>query len=163
VDAPTPPIKGQIVLLASPPGRPLLRRIVEHGRCYLVPRDDGRILIGATEEDAGFDTRPTAGGVAGLIDEAVRLCPVLAEAEVERAWAGLRPGSVDARPYLGPLPGLDNAFVAAGHRRSGLQLATGTAEVLAALVLGRPSPIDLAPFRVDREPASAGADDAFRS
>lgn len=160
VDAPTPPIKGEIVLLRAE--RPLLKRIVEHGDHYLVPRDDGRILVGATEEDAGFDTRSTAAGVRELLDEAVRLCPGLARAEVERSWAGLRPGSIDTRPYLGPLPGLSNAFVAAGHKRAGLQLSIATAEVTADLVLGRPPRVDLTPFRIGREPSTT-RDEPFRS
>lgn len=157
---PTPPVKGQIVLLRC--DRPVLRRIVEHGPRYLVPRDDGRVLVGATEEDAGFDTRSTPAAVRDLIDEALRLCPGLERAEVETAWAGLRPGSLDTRPYLGPLPGLANAFVATGHRRSGLQLSTATAEVLVDLVVGRAPRLDLAPFRVDRE-AAAPESESFRS
>lgn len=158
--APTPPVKGQIVLLKC--DRPLLRRIVEHGRDYLVPRDDGRILIGATEEDAGFDTRSTPVAVRDLLDEALKLCPALAGAEVEKAWAGLRPGSLDTRPYLGALPGYDNAFVASGHKRAGLQLSPATAELITDLVLGRLPRIDLSPFRVGREPAS-GDSEVFRS
>jgi glycine oxidase len=160
VHAPTPPLKGQIVLLRS--DRRLLTRIVEHGKNYLVPRDDGRILIGATEEDAGFDVRATPAGVRDLIDEALALCPILAEAEVERTWAGLRPGSIDARPYLGLAPGMPNLVVATGHKRAGLQLAPATAEVIADLVLGRPPRIDLGPFRLDR-PAGDQAETAFRS
>ncbi len=157
---PTPPLKGQIVLLKS--DRPLLKRIVEHGKNYLVPRDDGRVLAGATEEDAGFDTRNTSAGVRELLDEAIRLCPVLAEAEVERAWAGLRPGSIDAKPYLGFASGFRNLIVATGHKRAGLQLSPVTAEVIADLVLGRPPRIDLSSFRIDREPGEAAVD-AFRS
>lgn len=160
LDLPTPPLKGQIVLLR--PGRPLIRRIVEHGRMYLVPRDDHRILIGATEEDAGFDDRATELGASALLAEAYHLCPVLAEAEVERTWAGLRPGSVDSRPYLGPAPGWGNVLVATGHKRAGIQLAPASAEVIADLALGRPPRVDLHPFRPGREP-SFGAEPAFRS
>jgi glycine oxidase len=157
---PTPPVKGQIVLLRCQGGA--LRRIVEHGRNYLVPREDGRILVGATEEDAGFDTRTTTQGVRDLLDEAIRLIPALAHAEVERAWAGLRPGSIDSRPYLGPVPDYSNLLVATGHKRAGLQLSPATAEAIADLVLGRPPRIDLSVFRIDREPASS-SDDVFRS
>jgi glycine oxidase len=156
----TPPVKGQIVLLRG--DRPILRRIVEHGKNYLVPRDDGHVLVGATEEDAGFDTRTTSSAVRDLIDEALRLCPALAHVEVERAWAGLRPGSFDSRPFLGIAPGYSNLIVATGHRRAGLQLSPGTAEVVADLVLERPPRIDLAPFRLDRPPAW-GDETAFRS
>jgi glycine oxidase len=158
--APTPPVKGQIVLLRGD-GR-LLHRIVEHGKNYLVPRDDGRILIGATEENAGFDTRPTARGARDLLDEALRLCPVLGEAVVEATWAGLRPGSFDTKPYIGGAPGFENLFVATGHKRAGLQLAPGTAEVVTDLVLNRPPRIDLAAFRLDREPEME-SEDTFRS
>lgn len=160
VKAPTPPVKGQIVLLRAQSGG--LRRIVEHGRMYLVPREDGRILVGATEEDAGFDTRTTAQGVRELLDEAVFLVPGLARAEVERSWAGLRPGSIDTRPYIGPAPEHANLLVATGHKRSGLQLSPATAEAIADLVQGRPARIDLNLFRLDREPALV-SDDIFRS
>jgi glycine oxidase len=162
VRAPTPPVKGQIVLLRSE--RRLLARIVEHGANYLVPRDDGRVLVGATEEEVGFDYRSTPGGLRDLLDEALRLCPPLAAAEVERSWAGLRPGSVDTRPYLGRAPGFRNLIVATGHRRAGLQLAPGTAEVIADLVLDRPPRIDLTSFRIDRPPADRDpSEQAFRS
>ena len=157
---PTPPLKGQIILLRA--DRPLLRRIVEHGKNYLVPRDDGRVLVGASEEDVGFDTRPTPRPIRDLLDEALALCPVLAEAEVERTWAGLRPGSVDTRPTIGRLPGVSNLIVATGHKRAGLQLAPSTAEVVADLVFGRPPRIDLTPFAPGR-PAARGDDVAFRS
>jgi len=156
----TPPLKGQIVLLR--PRRPLLRRIVEHGKMYLVPRDDGRVLIGATEEHSGFDTRTTDEAGRDLLAEARRLCPILAEAEVEQAWAGLRPGSVDSKPYLAGVPGFANLIVAAGHKRAGLQLAPATAEVIADLVLGRRPRVDLTPFRTGREPGEP-SDPAFRS
>jgi glycine oxidase len=160
VHAPTPPLKGQIVLLRGE--RPLLGRIVEHGKNYLVPRDDGRVLIGATEENVGFDTRPTALGTRDLLDLALRLCPVLCQAEVEATWAGLRPGSVDTKPYIGKAPELENLIVATGHKRAGLQLAPATAEIVADMVLGRPPRLDCEAFRLDRDP-DTNADEVFRS
>ncbi len=160
VRVPTPPLKGQIVLLKS--DRPMLRRVVEHGKHYLVPRDDGRVLVGATEEDVGFDTRTTQDATRTLLDEALRLCPILGDAEVEATWAGLRPGSVDTRPYIGRIPGFENLIVATGHKRAGLQLAPATAELVADLILGRPPRLDLGPFRPDRQPEPIG-DDVFRS
>lgn len=159
VHAPTPPLKGQIVLLRG--DGPLLGRIVEHGKNYLVPRDDGRILVGATEERAGFDTRTTSrssrpsrpcletlpgpgpGGSRGILGRAA-------------------PGSVDARPYISKASGLNNVIVATGHQRAGLQLAPATALLVADLVFGRPPRLDLAPFRLDRPPDPA-ADESFRS
>ena len=160
VHAPTPPLKGQIVLLRGE--RPLIGRIVEHGKNYLVPRDDGRVLVGATEENVGFDTRPTAVGARDLLDLALRLCPVLSQAEVEATWAGLRPGSVDTKPYIGKAPELKNLIVATGHKRAGLQLAPATAEIVADLVLERPLSLDIEPFRLDREP-DPNVDEVFRS
>jgi glycine oxidase len=160
VTMPTPPLKGQIVLFRS--DRPMLGRIVEHGKNYLVPRDDGRILVGATEEDAGFDTRSTPRAIRDLIDHALFLCPSLADAEVERTWAGLRPGSVDTRPYIGRIPGFTNLIVATGHKRAGLQLAPATAEVVADLVLDRTPRVDLTPFAPGRL-AGPSEDPAYRS
>ncbi|WZO99597.1 glycine oxidase ThiO [Isosphaeraceae bacterium EP7] len=157
---PTPPLKGQIVMFRGE--TPALRRIVEHGKHYLIPRDDGRTLMGATEEDAGFDIESTEPEVRSLIEQALILCPALAHAEVETSWAGLRPGSVDTRPYLGPVPGLSNLYVATGHKRAGLQQSPATAEILADLVLGLEPAIDLEPFRVGREP-SASVEEAIRS
>lgn len=160
IAAPTPPVKGQIVLLRT--GAHPLRRIVEHGKHYLVPRDDGLVLVGATEEEAGFDTRTTSAAVRDLLDVAIGLCPCLAEAEVERAWAGLRPGSVDTRPYIGPAPELRNVIVATGHKRAGLQLSPATALAVVDLIQGRPPRLDLSPFRVGRAPGDPG-DETFRS
>jgi glycine oxidase len=142
------PIRGQMVLLNSP--KPGLRRIVNDGPRYLVPRGDGRVLVGSTEEDAGFDKRTTAEGVSGLLDFALELSPELKSAQVEQTWAGLRPATLDGLPYLGRMPGLDNAFVAAGHFRSGLQLSPGTAVLMSQLIQDLPPEVDLSPFSVER-------------
>jgi len=142
------PIRGQMVLVSGP--WPALRRIVNDGPRYLVPRGDGRVLVGSTEEDAGFDKRTTAEGVSGLLEFAVDLAPGLRPAQFEQCWAGLRPATLDGLPYLGRLPELDNAFVAAGHFRSGLQLSPGTALVMSRLIQGLEATIDLRPFRVQR-------------
>jgi len=142
------PVRGQMALLSSP--RQILSRIVNEGRRYLVPRPDGRVLAGSTEEDAGFNRNTTAGGVEGLLGFALGLVPELAHAQLERSWAGLRPSTSDGAPYLGPVPGLSNAFLAAGHFRSGLQLSTGTAVVIGQLLRGETPQIDLNAFRLDR-------------
>ena len=160
VHAPTTPFKGQIVLLQA--NRPLIGRIVEHGHNYLVPRDDHRILVGATEEDVGFNTTPTEHDTRALVDWAVRVCPVLTEAEVEATWAGLRPGSFDSKPYIGRALGFENVIVASGHKRAGLQLAPATAELVADLVLERQPRLDMTSFRLDRQPEPA-EEVAFRS
>jgi glycine oxidase len=154
------PVRGQIVLLDA--GRRPFRPILLTGRDYLVPRDDGRVLVGATEEDAGFEKRTTAAAVARLIGVATRLVPALAEAQVERAWAGLRPGSPDGLPFLGRIPGTANGFVAAGHYRAGIQLSPGTARVIADLVRGREPVVPVVAFRPGRPP-SRPVQAAFRS
>jgi glycine oxidase len=142
------PIRGQMVLFRCE--RPPITRIVNEGSRYLVPRDDGRLLAGSTEEEVGFDKRTTPEAIHELTDFACQLVPELAAAEVERTWAGLRPGSFDGLPYMGPLPQLANAFVAAGHFRSGLYLSPAVAVVMSQLLRGETPEIDLGPFGVGR-------------
>jgi glycine oxidase len=154
------PIRGQIALLHT--DKLALRRMLLCGKRYVVPRSDGRILVGSTEEDAGFDTRPTAAGIGELLRFVADLFPPLADAPLERCWAGLRPGSPDGMPYLGQLPGWENLYVAAGHFRAGIQLSPGTGVALAALLQDRTPPIPLEAFRPDR-PAGPAAERAFRS
>lgn len=144
------PVRGQIALLHPP--APVLSHVLWRGSRYLVPRDEGRVLAGATEEEAGFDARPTAAGVAGLLALAGELAPELAEAPFERAWAGLRPGSADGLPYLGRIPGFANLHVAAGHFRAGFELSAGSALVMAELILGEAPSVPLEAFRPDRTP-----------
>lgn len=142
------PIRGQIVLFRCE--RPPIKRIINEGSRYLVPRDDGRVLAGSTEEEVGFDKRTTDEAIADLIAFARGIVPALRDAPIEHTWAGLRPGSFDGLPYLGRLPGLTNAFVASGHFRSGLFLSTATAIVMGQLIRGEQPQIDLGPFQVGR-------------
>ncbi len=152
----TRPIRGQIVMLRLP--RPVLGRVVNRGLDYLVPRDDGRLLVGSTLEDAGFDPEPTATTIERLQGVARDLLGDAAEAPVERVWAGLRPGSADGLPTIGRAPGIRNAFVAAGHFRAGIHQSAGTAVLVADLVTGRPPTLDPSPFAADRPPAPPGPD-----
>lgn len=156
---PIRPIRGQIVLLNT--GTRILQRIIVSGPRYLVPRADGRLLIGSTEEDVGFCNRTTAAAVRDLIAFGTRLVPALAEAPVERCWAGLRPGSPDGIPFIGPLPGLENAFVAAGHFRAGIQLSPGTGIMLKELVRRQAQTISTDAFRPNRL-ANSSVMTAFR-
>lgn len=142
------PIRGQMVLFKTPV--PLVRHVLNDGPRYVVPREDGRVLAGSTEEDVGFDKSNTPDGIAALTTLACELAPALREAEIEKTWAGLRPGTYDGFPYIGRAPGFDNAYVAAGHFRSGLYLSPATAVVVADLMSGREPEIDLSPFRVAR-------------
>jgi glycine oxidase len=146
------PVRGQIALLTT--RQPLLRRVLCFGKRYLVPRPDGRILVGSSEENAGFEKRTTAEIIRGLLALACELVPALTDAALERCWAGLRPGTPDGLPYLGLVPGLSNLFVAAGHFRSGIQLSPGTAQVMTDLLCGRTPELPLDAFRLDRQGTS---------
>ena len=147
------PIRGQIVLLRS--ARPMLSRIINEGNRYLVPRGDGQLLAGSTEEDVGFDRSTTVGAISGLLEFALGLVPKLAESTIERTWAGLRPSTADGLPYLGRVPGIENGFVAAGHFRGGLQLSTGTAIVMSQLMRGLTPDVELTSFALKRAPHEA--------
>lgn len=154
------PIRGQMVLFNMPAAP--FRSIVLQGSRYLVPRRDGRVLAGSTEEEVGFDRSTTAVGTAELRSFAVALAPGLSGAEIEKTWAGLRPATPDGLPYLGPVPGIDNLFIAAGHFRAGIQLSPATGQVMADLLSGRKPVVPIAAFAVDRQQRQAVAN-PFRS
>jgi glycine oxidase len=142
------PIRGQMLLYESP--EPRLRSVVNVGPRYFVPRDDGLMLVGATEEEVGFEKANTAEGVAELRRLAERTLPSLKGCEPLRTWAGLRPATFDGLPYLGRAPGFENLIIAAGHFRAGLTLAPGTAVVLADDICGQTPVVGLQSFRVGR-------------
>lgn len=146
------PVRGQMLLFN--PGRRLVTNILIYGKRYAVPRLDGRILFGSTEEpDAGFDHSTTPEALSELIGFARSLVPALDGHNLERHWAGLRPGSRDGFPYIGRVPEeCGDLYVAAGHFRAGIQTSIGTAECVRALVLGEPPPVPLDAFAVGREP-----------
>ena len=152
----TRPIRGQIALLRLP--RQPLGRVVNRGLDYLVPREDGRLLVGSTLEDAGFDASTVPEEIDRLLAVATELLGGDLAAAVEQTWAGLRPGSVDGLPSIGPAPACDNAFVAGGHFRAGLHQSTGTAVIVADLVEGRTPPLEIAAFAPDRTPGPPGPD-----
>jgi glycine oxidase len=140
---PVRPVKGQIVTLRQPPGEPLLTRTVRglaHGfSIYLVPRDDGRIVCGATVEERGYDTTVTAGGAYELLRDVLALVPGLDDAELVAVRSGLRPGSPDDLPMIGPAA-VDGLVVATGHHRNGILLTPITADAVSAAVAGEPVP-----------------------
>jgi glycine oxidase len=141
---PTRPVKGQMLCLAMHP-RDLLKHVVRSPELYLIPRSDGRLLVGATVEEAGFDKRIDAPTIKRLHRAALALIPKLADARILEDWAGLRPGTPDALPILGAAatPGY---YVATGHFRDGILLAPITAQVMADVITGTGCPYDLAPF-----------------
>ena len=141
---PLKPIRGQMVLMKLP--LQVLSCIVQETPHYLVPRDDGRILVGSTLEDVGLDKRTTAEAIAELTTFAHSIIPALREASIEQFWAGLRPGSTLPNPLIGPLANYDNVLVAAGHFRWGLYLSPATAVLLRQLMQGDKPDIPLTEF-----------------
>ncbi len=147
VPLPVRPVKGQMVCML---GGPPLRHVI---RCrddvYIVPRSDGRIIVGSTLEEAGFDKRTNPEIVLRLRDAAVKMVPELAAGRILESWAGLRPGTSDDLPILGStsMPGY---FVATGHFRDGILLAPITTQVMASLILGKNGEYDLSPFAAER-------------
>jgi glycine oxidase len=155
------PVRGQVVAFRTRPGT--LPALVLCGKRYAVPRRDGLVLVGATEEpEAGFNKGTTPDAIAVLTAFARNLIPALRDAEVESCWSGLRPGSADGLPTIDRVPGRENVVAAVGHFRAGIQLSIGTAEIVRSLITGRPSPIDPTGFAFGRKP-DLTARPAFRS
>jgi len=149
---PIGPRKGQMVVVEEPGAR-RLRAVLRTPEIYLVPRGDGRIVIGATVEDAGFDKQVHQAAIAGLLDMAAGLWPPVREARVVESWAGLRPGTTDELPVIDACG--DRSWVAAGQFRNGIMLAPGTAQLLREMILGEPLSVDVADFRCGRFAVSA--------
>jgi glycine oxidase len=141
---PTRPVKGQMLCVVMPK-KELVRHVVRTPDVYLIPRSDGRMLIGATQEEAGFDKRTIPETIQKLRQSALDLVPKLADARFLEAWAGLRPGTPDGLPILGATstPGY---FVANGHFRDGILLAPVTARVMGQVIAGETTSFDLGAF-----------------
>jgi FAD dependent oxidoreductase len=142
-------VRGEIVALHQPP-TPLRTIIFDEGvwdeDIYIAPKPDGTVIIGATKADVGFDTSVSAGGVQHLLDVAIKLLPALANCQIARMWACLRPKTPDSRPLLGPLPGWSNVTVASGHGGFGVTLSIVTGEAIAELVATGQIPEIIRPF-----------------
>jgi glycine oxidase len=143
IEAPDPvpvrPVKGQIMRLRAPRGPGLIERTVRGPQAYLVPRADGGYVLGATMEERGHDTAPTAGGVYELLRDMSEVVPGVLELDIEELGAGLRPGTPDNLPAIGPGT-VDGLLWATGHFRNGILLAPLTAELIAAAACGDPLP-----------------------
>ena len=148
IQIPTRPVKGQM-LDVIPTSRNLLKHVVRSPEVYVLPRTDGRIVIGATVEEAGFDKRVQPETIQRLHQAAANLIPVLGEARIHEAWAGLRPGSPDDLPILG-MTSVPGYYAATGHYRNGILLAPITAKTISELVLKGESSVNLLPFSVGR-------------
>lgn len=138
------PVKGQMLVFAPMPS--LITSIVMHQGKYLIPRRDGRIVMGSTLEHSGFDKFTTAEAKEALLSRAYSMVPCLETVEVEAHWAGLRPGSSAGVPYIGRLPEWENLFINAGHYRNGLVLAPASARLISDMVLGITPELDPAPY-----------------
>jgi glycine/D-amino acid oxidase-like deaminating enzyme len=141
--APTRPVRGQIVALRLPGAG--LRRVVRSKNGYLVPRKDGRIIAGSTIEEAGSEKRVTLAGIRKILDGTLELVPDLARAEVLEMWSGLRPGTPDDLPIIGPTE-IDGLLIATGHYRNGVLLAPVTARLISDLILRGRTSLDAETF-----------------
>ncbi|MFP6730835.1 MAG: glycine oxidase ThiO [Alphaproteobacteria bacterium] len=146
---PVRPLKGQMLAVQMPRGAPLLDHVVWGSDIYLVPRSDGRLLIGATVEEMGFDPSLTAGGMMDLLREAWEVLPGIYDLPIIESWVGFRPASRDDAPILGPTA-LAGLIMATGHHRNGILLAPITAQTIADCVLTGETPASILPFTLDR-------------
>jgi glycine oxidase len=142
---PVRPVRGQMLAVATT----LLHRTIHGHGCYLVPRDDGRTLVGATVEEAGFEPGPTPAGIRQLLDAALHLVPALGDARLVETWAGYRPATPDELPILGEDPDMPKLYWATGHFRNGILLAPITAEIIGRVLTGDDVP-DIEPFSMQR-------------
>lgn len=145
--APVKPRKGQMLYVQPRAG--VLKHVLRAPDVYLVPRRSGKVLIGATVEDVGYDKSVDPATIHSLLSAAAKYLPELASAPITQSWAGLRPGTPDDLPMIGPTetPGV---FLASGHFRNGILLAPITAKIMADLVEGRPSPLNIGAFAPSR-------------
>jgi glycine oxidase len=148
------PVRGQIIAFDVAP--PLLRHVIASPRGYLVPRADGRLVAGSTSERAGFDKSVTAGGLRAVLEIALEIAPRLLDVPVVDSWAGLRPGTPDGWPYIGPFAAVPRLIAATGHFRNGILQAPATAEIVSTLVMGSRLPVDIAALSPDRHGHEGG-------
>lgn len=145
------PVKGQMIILQSASN--LLQKIILSENRYVIPRRDGRVLVGSTLEYVGFNKSTTDKAREELQDFAVRLLPVLGEYQLEHHWSGLRPGAPEGIPYIGKCTTIKGLYVNAGHFRNGVVLGLASARLLADLVLARPPIVDPTGYSLDRDRA----------
>jgi glycine oxidase len=142
---PVRPVRGQLIHLRGEDVPPLAQRVIRGLDVYVVPRGDGRVVVGATVEEQGFDLRPTAGGVLHLLREAYELIPGITELKFEEVTVGPRPGTPDNAPLVGPGP-LEGLVIATGHHRNGVLLTPITADAVAEVVVRGDVPPVVEPF-----------------
>jgi glycine oxidase len=146
---PVRPIKGQMLSLKMDPAAPLMTHVIWAPGVYMVPRKDGRLIVGATVEEKAFDTSLTAGGLLTLLEAAWRTIPAIEELPIDEMWVGHRPGSRDDAPIVGPGPA-QGLIYATGHHRNGILLAPVTVDAVARLVLEGTLEPAIRPFGIER-------------
>jgi glycine oxidase len=146
---PVRPIKGQMLALRMDPAAPLLNHVLWAPRAYLVPRADGRLIVGASVEERGFDPSLTAGAMLGLLEAAWRVLPGIEELPIDEMWVGFRPGSRDDAPVLGACA-IDGLVLATGHHRNGILLTPITADAISRLILTGEQHTAIEAFSPDR-------------
>lgn len=146
---PVRPVKGQMLALRMDPAEPLLRHVLWAPKIYLVPRLDGRLIVGGTVEEKGFDERLTAGGIYAVLEAAWRALPGIEELPIDEFWVGFRPTSRDDAPILGPTE-IEGLVLATGHHRNGILLAPATARTVSHYILTGETMAAARPFGIDR-------------
>ena len=149
IDISVEPVKGQMILFRTEADK--IKRITLSQDRYVIPRKDGRVLVGSTLEHTGFDKMTTADAREELMQEALRIIPSLKDAEIEHHWAGLRPGSTNGIPYICAVQDLEGLFLNAGHYRNGVVLGPASARLAADLILSRPPIIEPDKYELKRE------------
>ncbi len=145
VSLPLFPVKGEMLVTNMWPS-PITANVWDANNFYVVPKKDGRVIIGATEEPNAYDRRTTLGGVSQLSQAATKLVPALSDALFIDTWGGLRPGTPTGHPILGPVEDWENLLMATGHFRNGVLLSVVTGQIVSALALGEEPPMDVTPF-----------------
>ncbi|HAG96038.1 MAG: glycine oxidase ThiO [Pseudomonadales bacterium] len=147
IELPIEPVRGQMLVFEPSPG--LINGIILHQGRYLIPRLDGRIVVGSTLEYTGYDKSTTTKARQELLASACQLVPALDSIPVEAHWAGLRPGSPHGIPFIGEVPGFPNLYLNAGHFRNGLVLAPASARLMRNILLGEAPIVDPVPYGLD--------------
>ena len=148
---PLRPVRGQMFAIATHDSEYAhLTHTVQSDECYIVPRPDGRLLIGATVENAGLLDGPTPSGMLEMMNAGTKLLPYIADLPITETWAGFRPAAPDNLPILGADPDIHGLYYATGHYRNGILLAPITAQFITALIAGDTIPVPLDSFRPDR-------------
>ena len=140
------PVKGQMILFKTEPDK--IKRITLSQDRYVIPRKDGRVLVGSTLEHTGFDKTTTQSALEELMQEAFRIAPCLKDAKVEHHWAGLRPGSTDGIPYICSVPEVEGLYLNTGHYRNGVVLGPASARLASDIILERQTILDTKPYQL---------------